>query len=191
MFTGIIDGIGRVRKVQKKSRVLSLQLQVPAAYRRLKLGSSVAVDGVCLTVVSAKKGVLAFDVVSETLKRSRLGRVQTGDRLNLELPLRWMGRVDGHLVQGHVDGLVKVLKVVPRGKARDFYVMAPKKFSRFLTEKGSVALNGVSLTLGRKKEGSFWVHVIPHTLKKTNLGLLKAGDTLNLETDAWLKARFR
>ena len=191
MFTGIIDGSARVKSAQKKGRGMRLELEAPADYRRLKIGASVAVDGVCLTVVSAKKNILSFDVVPETLKRSRLGHLVIGEKLNLERPLRWMGRVDGHLVQGHVDGLAKVVKGVTRGKGRDFYLTVPNKWSRFVVEKGSVALNGVSLTIGRKKGSSFWVHIIPHTLNKTNLGLRKAGDVLNLETDSWLKARFR
>ena len=191
MFTGIVDGLARVKKIQKKGGGLKLELEVPASYRRLKLGSSVSVDGVCLTVVSAKGGVLAFDVVPETLKRSRMGRLQAGEKLNLERPLRWMGRVDGHLVQGHVDGVARIEKSLALGKGRDFLVRPPRKLLRLILEKGSVSLNGVSLTAGRKKEGSFWVHVIPHTLKKTNLGDWKPGNTVNLETDAWLKARFR
>ncbi len=191
MFTGIIDATGIVHSAHKKGRLLQISLKVPAPYRRSKIGSSVSVDGVCLTVTSAKEGRLSFDVIPETLKRTRFGRLKMGDKLNLERPLRWKGRVDGHLVQGHVDSVAKVVKVVSRGKSRDFRLAASRKLDRALVEKGSVALNGVSLTIGRKRGDSFWVHVIPHTLKKTNLGSWKAGSAVNLEADAWLKARFR
>src|SRR5262249_17486454 len=152
----------------------------PRAYAALKRGSSLAVDGVCLTVVRP----LTFDVISETLRRTHFGRLKTGDRLNLERPLKWKGRVHGHLVQGHVDAVIKGLKA----SQSDFQLSLPQKGDRLVVEKGSVALNGVSLTVGRKRRGSFWVHVIPHTRRKTNLGSWKTGSRVNLETDAWLKA---
>jgi len=187
MFTGIVDACGTVRSAEMKGQLMKLVLKVPASYRRLKPGASVSVDGVCLTVTSAKSGNLYFDVIPETLKRSRFRRVKAGEALNLEKPLRWKGRVDGHLVQGHVDAVAKVVKVATRGKGRDFYLSAPRLFARALVEKGSVALNGVSLTVGRKKSSSFWVHVIPHTIKMTNLGEWRAGTKVNLETDVMLK----
>ena len=187
MFTGIIDGSGRVDRVQRTGRMMKLSLRVPAAYRRLKAGSSVSVDGVCLTVTSAKKGLLYFDVIPETLKRSRFRGLQAGEKLNLEKPLRWKGRVDGHLVQGHVDGTAKVAKAVSRGKGRDFFLAGPGKLCRTLVEKGSVALNGVSLTVGKTSPKGFWVHVIPHTLKKTNLREWGPGTKVNLETDVMLR----
>lgn len=191
MFTGIVDARGVVQSAQMKGRLMKLSLNVPAVYQRLKAGASVSVDGVCLTVTSAKKGLLFFEVIPETLKRSRFRHLKAGEKVNLERPLRWKGRVDGHLVQGHVDDVAKVVKVVPRGKGCDFRLAAPRKFKRLLVEKGSVALNGVSLTVGHKQGDLFWVHVIPHTLQKTNLGLWEAGSAVNLETDAWLKAKLR
>ncbi len=191
MFTGIIEAQGVVQSTQIKGRLMKLSLRVPTSFRRLKVGASVSVDGVCLTVTSAKRGLLCFDVIPETLKRSRFRGLKVSEQLNLEKPLRWKGRVDGHLVQGHVDGVVMVERVIERGKGRDFLLSVPRKFSRFLVEKGSVALNGVSLTVGRKRGTAFWVHVIPHTLRRTNLSLWEAGNRVNLEADAWLKARFR
>ncbi len=187
MFSGIVDAQGRLQSFQKKSKGARLCLRVPADYRRLKKGSSVAVDGVCLTVVARGKGTLSFDVVSETLKRTRLGGLKAGEKLNLEQPLRWKGRIHGHLVQGHVDAVVTVLKRTSGG----FRVSCPRKLRRWVAPKGSVALNGVSLTVGRLSAGSFWVHGIPHTLRHTNLGSWKSGSLVHLETDLWLKARFR
>lgn len=188
MFTGIVEARGFVEGIQKKGRAMRLVLRVPAAYRKLRSGASVSVDGVCLTVTGRKGSGLSFDVVPETLKRTRFGRLKAGETLNLERPLRWKGRVEGHLVQGHVDGVARVLKSAGSGSRRDFQVALPKKLARLVVEKGSVALNGVSLTVGRKKPGSFWVHVIPHTLQKTNLGSWEKGSYINLETDVWLKA---
>jgi riboflavin synthase len=191
MFTGIVDGRARLKKIEKRGRNVRITLQVPKAYGKLKLGSSVAVDGVCLTVVShvgATQGAvptLSFDVIPETLKRTHFRGLKEGDVLNLERPLRWKGRMDGHLVQGHVDAAVEVLET----KVKSFRLSYPKALGRMIVEKGSVALNGVSLTIGKKTPSSFWVHVIPHTLNKTNLGSWRPGRKVNLEADAWLKAR--
>jgi riboflavin synthase len=187
MFTGIVDGRARVQNILKKGRSIRLRLKVPVSYRRLKLGSSVSVDGVCLTVAGRSAGCLAFDVVSETLKRTRFRFLKPGEALNLEKPLPWKGRVHGHLVQGHADAVARVAKQ----KARSFQIAYPKKLSKWIVPKGSVALNGVSLTVGKVSGGSFWVHVIPLTFRKTNVGLWKPGTRLNLEADLWLKARFR
>jgi len=202
MFTGIVDAQGIVKKIQKKGQNFRLAIKVPRVYGRLKIGSSVAVDGVCLTVVARHRvgatqwaaPTLSFDVIPETLKRTHFRALSVGDKLNLERPLKWKGRVHGHLVQGHVDGVVKVLKVSCRGTARraptkhSFQLSFPKKLRRVLVEKGSVALNGVSLTIGRVARGSFWVHGIPHTLRKTNLKEWKTGTIVNLETDFMLRA---
>ena len=183
MFTGIVDARARVKRIEKKGKGMRLLLQVPAAYRRLKTGSSVSVDGACLTVVGRKQGCLSFDVVPETLRRTHFGRLRPDEALNLERPLRWKGRVHGHLVQGHVDGVGRVTKSAGRGAHRDFLILFPRKLGRAIAEKGSVALNGVSLTVGRKHGASFWVHVIPHTLRNTNLKSWKAGSLVNLEAD--------
>lgn len=194
MFTGIVDGLGRVRAVQKRGRGFRLVVHVPAAYKNLKKGSSVSVDGVCLTVVGRRAGArrraagtLTFDIVPETLKRTHFCSLKTGQSLNLERPLRWKGRVDGHLVQGHVDAVARIARKV----SRSFQIRYPGKLAKWIVPKGSVALNGVSLTVGRAVRGAFWVHVIPHTLRRTNLGAWKPGSRVNLEADLWLKARFR
>ena len=180
MFTGIVEAQATVRKIEKNRRGIRLTLKAPRRYSKLKKGSSLAIDGVCLTVTRP----LTFDVIPETLKRTHFRHLKTGDRLNLERPLKWKGRVDGHLVQGHVDAVARVLQV----SKTDVQLSFPKKFDRAIVEKGSVALNGVSLTVGRRRPGSFWVHVIPHTLRKTNLKSWKKGSRVNLETDVWLKA---
>ncbi len=185
MFTGIIEAQGKVIKIRKARLGAVLTLRVPAAFASQKTGSSVSVDGVCLTVVSRKDRDLTFDLVRETLGRTRLGKIEQGESLNLERPLVWKGRVDGHLVQGHVDGVAKVLKKSRQGRGVSFQISVPKKLSRYVAEKGSVALNGASLTVGKISKGTFWVHAIPHTLKKTNMSLWKIGQKVNFEAD-WL-----
>lgn len=191
MFTGIIEGQAKVMKFQKARKGAVLTLRVPAAFRKSKTGSSISVDGVCLTVVGRAAGasLLSFDLVPETLKRTYFSKLCPGDILNLERPLRWRGRVDGHLVQGHVDGVVKVVKRTRQGRGVSFQLSIPKKLKRAVMEKGSVALNGVSLTVGRTSGGFFWVHGIPHTLKHTNLRLWKPGQKVNFEADRALRGK--
>lgn len=191
MFTGIIEGQAKVMKFLKARQGAILTLHVPSAYRRTKTGASISVDGVCLTVTgrAGKPSRLSFDLVPETLKRTYFSELCSGDILNLERPLKWKGRVDGHLVQGHVDGVAKVVKISRQGRGKSFQLRVPKKLKRALMEKGSVALNGVSLTVGKTSSGFFWVHGIPHTLKRTNMRLWKPGKKVNFEADWMLKAK--
>ncbi len=186
MFTGIVEGRGKVHQIHFSKSGAALTLLVPAIFTKLKTGASVSVDGVCLTVVkAAAKGthLLVFDLVSETLKRTRFKKIKAGDILNLERPLKWNSRVDGHLVQGHVDGVARVIQKIRQGRGASFQLSAPIKFRRYLTEKGSVALNGVSLTLGKTDKRGFWIHGIPHTLKKTNMDHWRVGQKINIEVD--------
>lgn len=189
MFTGIVQAQGRVIAVKKARGNRVLTLRVPAAFRKAKLGASISADGVCLTVTARKGSDLFFDIVPETLRRTHFSGVKPGDALNLERPLVWKGHVDGHIVQGHVDGTARITKVSRRGKGLSFGLKPPKSLKRYLIEKGSVTLNGISLTVGKVSSGLFWVHIIPHTLKKTNIRFWKLGQKINLETDWLLKTR--
>jgi riboflavin synthase len=189
MFTGIIEGKARVVRLKEIKQGARLTLQVPAAFAGLRSGSSVAVNGVCLTVSGRGAGKLSFDLLSETMKCTTFGCLRTDAPLNLERALRWGKRLEGHFVQGHVDGLGRVIKIFTQSMEKSFQISFPHRLKRYFLEKGSVAVNGVSLTIGRVRPGSFWVHVIPTTLKKTNLGQMKAGDSVNLETDVLLKSR--
>lgn len=187
MFTGIIEALGVVKNFSGHT----LELEIPASWKRVKIGSSVAVQGVCLTVVKKSGRNLFFNVIAETRERTTLARIRSGDRVNLERAMKSSGRFEGHMVLGHVDGTGKVSKVVRGGKQISFFVQAPKNLRKFLVEKGSVAVNGVSLTLGRASPSGFWVHLIPHTLRKTQLGLLAPGDRVNLEADILAKLAVR
>lgn len=187
MFTGIIGTLGTVTglgRLAKSTGTLLLEIDPGRLDRKgLRKGSSVAVNGACLSVVSMKGRRLCFHVVAETQKRTALGRLKSGERVHLERPLIWKGRVDGHFVSGHIDGTARIARIKARGRERDLLVRCPSALSRAIAPKGSVALDGVSLTVGKVTKDGFWVHLIPHTLKHTRFGTLRAGARVNLETD--------
>jgi riboflavin synthase len=182
MFTGIIQHIGMVVTVERQAADSRLVVDVGSLAGGLKAGDSVAVSGVCLTAASLEGQAAAFDVVSETLSRTSLGRVFAGAKVNLELPLALGGRLDGHLVQGHVDGLAR-LEQVGRALTGLWQFGCDAALAAQMAPKGSVALDGVSLTLVDVLPSGFTVALIPTTLAKTTLGQLRRGDMVNVETD--------
>jgi len=151
-------------------------------------GASVCVDGVCLTVSERSDNRLEFDVIRETLDRSTLSRLRAGDRVNLERSLRAGDRIDGHFVQGHVDGLVRVVRRQAGDEGDVLWLEPPEELRPYLIPKGSVALAGTSLTIAALRDGRFSVALIPTTLERTTLGRVKAGDELNVETDVLVRA---
>ncbi|MEI8345390.1 MAG: riboflavin synthase [Candidatus Omnitrophota bacterium] len=189
MFTGIIECLGRVKTISKgpKTAVSLLVIRAPGYTRGIKIGASVAVNGVCLTAVKVGRDSLGFHVVTETKRRSNLGALKAGDPVNLERPLKYNGRVEGHFVLGHVDAVGRVLELVRQKKQASFRIEFPTGLKRYILEKGSVCINGVSLTVGVVAKNSFWVHCIPHTLKLTNFGHFMIGDPVNLEADILIK----
>ena len=186
MFTGIVSGTGRV--VSLRARRGGARLTVDAGPRAaFARGESVAVSGVCLTAVASGRRFVA-DLSPETLDRTTLGRLARGDRVNLERALRWGDRLSGHFVLGHVDGVARVAGVDARGGGSALYRFAvPAALRRFVVAKGSVALDGVSLTVARRREGEFDVMVIPETLRRTTLPLRRAGDRVNFEADVFAR----
>ncbi len=186
MFTGIVEQIGSVLDVAEKSDHRRLVLSGDGL-EELAIGASIAVNGVCLTAVEVTDGSVAVEVVPETLSRTNLGALTAGSRVNLERPMRADGRFDGHIVQGHVDstGNVSSLEVTNEGTVMT--VEAPAALMAFVVEKGSVTIDGVSLTVATIDGSSFSVALIPHTLEITTLGLRKPGDTVNLEADVLAK----
>ena len=188
MFTGIIEAKGRVLLLKKTIRGSRLVVQVPAVFVKLRPGTSVSVNGACLTVSGRGPKKLSFDLLNETMKHTAFKYLDPGASLNLERALQWNKRIEGHFVQGHVDGVGRVLKVLSKPRESSFQISFPHTLKRFFIEKASVAVNGVSLTIGKAGAGAFWVHGIPVTLKKTNLGELEAGDFVNLEADILLKS---
>jgi len=184
MFTGIVEEIGEVRDVERRGDVMRLDLAARVAVEGSEVGASVAVNGVCLTVVTTRAGSLAFEVGPETLGRTTLGRVKAGDLVNLERPLRFGAAVGGHLVLGHVDGIGTVTDVTRvESTARVRIALPGPELAPLLVPQGSVAVDGVSLTVAALEAQAFEVMVIPHTLAATTFGRLGRGQAVNIETD--------
>jgi riboflavin synthase len=183
MFTGLVQSLGKVAEVHDTADGVRLAIESPVA-SELKEGDSIAVNGVCLTAVGLCAGErFGADVMHETLRRSSLGSVAPGSAVNLELPLRAADRLGGHIVQGHVDGLGVVAGARDDGFARVVTVEADPALLRYVVEKGSVAVDGVSLTVARVDDDGFDVSLIPETLERTTLGRVTNGTVVNLEVD--------
>ncbi len=187
MFTGIVRERGRVAALERSGAGARLRVEAPHTAAEVAVGDSVAIGGVCLTVVEAGDGLLAFDAVPETLHRSALGGLAAGDQVNVEPALRAGEPLGGHVVQGHVDGVGRVRSVDPEGDGRRIWVDAPPEMLRYCVEKGSVAVDGASLTVAALDDAGFAVALIPHTLAATTLGALASGDEVNLEADVLAK----
>ncbi len=186
MFTGIIEDLGTAAAIQASEDGARIEIDCSIT-DGLTIGDSVAVNGVCLTAVAVTTGRLAFDVVLETLDRSNLGAVEVGDRINLERAMPAAGRFDGHIVQGHVDGRGTVAAVESEGDGVRISIDVDSGLSRYIVEKGSITVNGVSLTVAALTGEGFQVALIPHTLEVTNLSALRSGATVNLEVDVIAK----
>ncbi|HEX9891754.1 MAG TPA: riboflavin synthase [Actinomycetota bacterium] len=180
MFTGIVEERGRVRALERRPAGMRLSVSCRAVLPDSDVGASVSVSGVCLTVVERDEEGLSFDLAAETLARSTLGDLSPGDPVNLERPVTLSTRLGGHLVQGHVDGVGEVLAVEPDGTLR---VALPDDLERYVVEKGSVTVDGVSLTVAATHDHRFDAALVPHTLAVTSLGERRPGDRVNLEVD--------
>ena len=187
VFTGIVRELGRVESLNGKSAGLRLRIAAPVTASSTAAGDSVAVNGVYLTAVDVEGGVLAFDAVPETLRRSSLSRLAEGGSVNLEPAVRAGEPLGGHLVQGHVDGVGRVLRLEPEGKGARLTVAVPQELLRYMVEKGSITVEGVSLTIAALAPDSFEIALVPHTLRATTLGSLAPGDEVNLEVDVLAK----
>jgi riboflavin synthase len=186
MFTGLIADLGTVLGLERDGDGARLRIGTRLA-SELAPGDSVAVNGVCLTATAVDADAFAADAMSETLRRTSLGALREGARVNIELPLRASDRLGGHVVQGHVDATGTVRALREEGFSRVLEIEAPTEVCRHLVEKGSVALDGVSLTVSALADDGFEVSLIPETLARTNLGALVAGDAVNIETDILAK----
>jgi riboflavin synthase len=189
MFTGIVEGTGTVAALAVAAGGGGARLEVEAPFLAgdLRPGESVAVNGCCLTVAEPTAGGFAADLVAETLRRTALGGLAAGDAVNLERPLALGGRLGGHLVQGHVDGVARVLDRQPVGDGEEVRVELPPDLERYVVEKGSIAVDGVSLTVAGVGPGWFAVALVPHTLEVTTLGRRRPGDPVQLEVDVVAK----
>ncbi|MBM3694428.1 MAG: riboflavin synthase [Actinobacteria bacterium] len=187
MFTGIVEAMGVVAEAEEVGGKRRLLLEVGGLAAGMRAGDSVAVNGVCLTAVEVTGSRVAVEAVDETLARSNLGLLRQGARVNLERPMRADGRFDGHIVQGHVDGVGTVRSIETEGASIRLWVDAPPALLRYLAEKGSVAVDGVSLTVSGVDRAGFEVVLIPHTLEVTLFGSRRPGDAVNLEADVIAK----
>jgi riboflavin synthase len=187
MFTGIIAEVGRVRSLRRSSQGATISVSAERILAGAPVGGSVAVNGVCLTMTGIEEKSFAADVSEETLRRTALGQLTVGSRVNLELPLAVGDHLGGHIVQGHVDGTGRFLSKRPAGESFMFRFAYPQELGRYIVLKGSIAVDGISLTLAGLSERWFEVAIIPHTIKLTNLSSLNPGDPVNLEIDILAK----
>jgi riboflavin synthase len=187
VFTGIIRELGRVASLNGESAGIRLRVVAPVTASLTAAGDSVSVNGVCLTAVDVEGGVLAFDAVPETLRRSSLSRLTEGGSVNVEPAVRVGEPLGGHLVQGHVDGVGRVLQLEPEGEGARLTVEAPQELLRYIVEKGSITVEGVSLTVAALAPDGFEIALVPHTLQATTLGSLAPDDEVNLEVDVLAK----
>ena len=187
MFTGLVREVGEVGWLRRTDQAVQLMVVAPRTASRVTRGESVSVNGCCLSVAAHRDKQLMFDLLEESLQRTNLGNVKPGDPVNLERALRVDGRLGGHFVQGHVDCTARILSVTEKGPDVRLEISLPEEFARYATFKGSIAVNGVSLTIAELAENSFTIWIIPHTLESTNLGDLQDGDTVNLEFDVLAK----
>ncbi len=186
MFTGLVQGIGSVAEIERSDDGARVTIATPLV-AELATGDSIAINGVCLTAVELDGESFAADAMNETLARTSLGDLAPGSQVNLELPLRATDRLGGHVVQGHVDGLGSILDATDDGFARRIRIGAPADVLRYVVEKGSIAVDGVSLTVTEVDDRSFTVSLIPETLQRTNLGAVDTGRRVNLEVDVLAK----
>jgi riboflavin synthase len=183
MFTGVIEGVGRVRSVKRKGEGLELEISAEFDLERSNVGDSISVNGCCLTMTSRLGKSFWADVSPETLAASTFGRLQEGDPVNLERALKLGSRLDGHIVQGHADGVGKVIDIIERSGSREFFIQIPDNLARYVVDKGSVAVDGVSLTVNSVDRNAFSVMIIPHTQLRSTFQFLRKGDEVNLEVD--------
>lgn len=183
MFTGMVEELGTLDQILKGPRSARLRIAAAKVLEGVKIGDSIAVNGVCLTVVSFDRSSFSVDVMAETLARSSLGDLRPGEKVNLERALRLGDRLGGHFVSGHIDGVGKIQSQNELDIALVTEITAPRGVLKYVLVKGSIAVDGISLTVVEVKERSFTVSLIPHTAKMTTLGLKKTGDPVNLEGD--------
>lgn len=183
MFTGIVTDIGRVRRVEQTARDRRYEIETAWDTAGIDLGASISHAGCCLTVTEKGPGWFAVEVSGETLSKTTLGGWGEGDRVNLERAAKLGDELGGHIVSGHVDGLGRVVSVTPEGGSHRIAIDAPEPLHRFIAPKGSITVDGVSLTVNAVEGRTFGVNIIPHTWEATTLGRLKPGDAVNLEID--------
>jgi len=186
MFTGIITGTGKIQKIDnttKNRSAIKLKVDLGKNSKGLMIGQSVALNGVCLSVTKISKNICSFEMIDETMKKTDLGNLKVGSLINIERSLKIGERLEGHFVLGHVDGVATITKIEKKQKEVKIWFRIPKKLAKYVVQKGSIALDGISLTLVDVKKDLASICLIPHTIKITNFRIKKIGDKLNIETD--------
>ena len=183
MFNGIIFNRGTVKKILKRSKGIEIFIKTDLNLKKKDIGISIACDGVCLTLISINKKLLEFYLSNETIKRSKFNNLKINDIINLELPLKYGQKISGHICQGHVDTVGKILNIKKIDKSFLFEFRISKKEQRYIIEKASICINGISLTVSKVTSKGFQIWIIPHTFKLTNLSSLKKGSLVNVEID--------
>ena len=183
MFTGIVQGVGEVITKTSHNTVTSMTIKLPNV-KSLAIGASVSINGVCLTVVSLDSNIVQFDIIDETLKRTNLGDISVGDFVNIERSLKFGDEVGGHVLSGHIFDTGIINSKAKKGDQMSLSILAPRSIQKYLTEKGYIAIDGISLTVGEIKDGCFDLHIIPETMRLTILDSKEVGDIVNIEIDS-------
>jgi len=189
MFTGIVEEVGRIARVDVHGENRRIQISAPRVASELKTGGSVSVSGVCLTALEIGKGSFQADLAPETWQRTSFSRLKAGALVNLELPMRASGRFDGHIVQGHVDGIGQLHRFEQIGDSDNWWltIQLPAELEKYVVHKGSISIEGISLTVASLKDRDCTLAIIPHTVESTNLKSMRPGDPVNLEVDVVAK----
>ena len=183
MFTGIVQGVGEVITKTSHNTVTSMTIKLPNV-KSLAIGASVSINGVCLTVVSLDSNIVQFDIIDETLKRTNLADISVGDFVNIERSLKFGDEVGGHVLSGHIFDTGIINSKAKKGDQMSLSILAPPSIQKYLTEKGYIAIDGISLTVGEIKDGCFDLHIIPETMRLTILDSKEVGDIVNIEIDS-------
>jgi riboflavin synthase len=187
MFTGIIEELGKIKRISRSGKVILLTIEAKKVLEDSKIGDSIAVNGCCLTIVKIDKDTISFEMMAETARTTNLGVLAISDRVNLERSLKVGDRISGHFVLGHVDCQGTIRSKGYHQNNLVFSIAAPQEFLKYILPKGSVSLDGISLTVGDKRAGTFSVYIIPHTLKNTTFGFKGPSDKVNIEFDILAK----
>jgi len=183
MFTGIVQGRGEIVSIESGNEITTLRIRVPST-DGLAIGASISIDGVCLTATEFAEGIVSFDVIPETLEKTTLGELEVGGLVNVERSLRYGDEVGGHLLSGHIIGRGLISKADAVGDGAQYTIMSPPDVRKYITSKGYVGIDGISLTIGDVHDDGFDLHIIPETLRLTTLGEKQVGDAVNLEIDS-------
>ena len=183
MFTGIVQGVASVVMASQGESITKVSIQLPDT-KKLQIGASVSIDGVCLTVTSINDSIVDFDIIEETLHRTTLGELEAGSQVNFERALRFGDELGGHLLSGHVMSAGLIHSIKENGEGKDISIIAPPELQKYIIEKGFVAIDGISLTIGAVQSNVFKLHLIPETLRMTTLGAKSEGDAVNIEIDS-------